>query len=314
MMKLLKSITLIISLGLLACNANAQQPDNTKPMYGNVVKNEEHKKIDEDFINRSIKLYGTTDSAAKVYVDFGWRYFYNNDLQTAMKRFNQAWLLNAGYPDTYFGFAALLDMQGNKTESEKFYKLGLEKDKSKNRAEKCYQRIADCKEQLKDLKGTIEAYEQILSLNPNNIFALKKNGYFQMEMGNFESALQAYNKAIELDPKDAVTYNNRAYLYQTAKKYSQAISDYNKAIEIDAKYISAYVNRGILEMEEMKFEAAKKDFETSVRLDNKAPELRRLLGMTKLSLNDIAGACGDFKEAKKLGDTEIDELITQTCK
>ena len=42
------------------------------------------------------------DSSVNVYTNYAWRYFYKNDLKTAMKRFNQSWLLNPEYPDSCF--------------------------------------------------------------------------------------------------------------------------------------------------------------------------------------------------------------------
>lgn len=283
-------------------------------MYGEVPKDEEYKRLDEDFRKECLKQFKTIDSSVFVQMDNGWRYFYHNDLKTAMKRFNQAWLLNPEFPDSYFGFAALLDMQKNKKESERFYKMGLNKDSKKERAQICYQRIADCKEQLKDIQGTIEAYSKISEINPANAFAFKKIGYFQMQSGNSEKAIAAYAKAIELDPKDAITYNNRAYLYQTQKSYKEAIDDYTKAIELDSKYISAYVNRGITEMSMNNNLAAKRDFEICVQLDSKDSGLRRFLGLVKLNLNDKTGACKDFDLSKQLGDRQVDELIKQNCK
>jgi tetratricopeptide (TPR) repeat protein len=279
-MKHYKILILTIAIGLSSCGTKGQQPDNTKPMYGEIQKSDEYKKIDEDFKKECLDQFGTIDSSVNVQIDHAWRYFYHNDLKTAMKRFNQAWLLNSEFPDSYFGFAALLEMQNNKTEAERFYKIGQEKDKSKEHAKICYQRIADCKEQLRDFKGTIEAYTILSEINPSNVFAFKKIGYFQMQTGNTEDALTAYGKAIELD----------------------------------SKYISAYVNRGITEMEENNFDAAKKDFEISVQLNPKAGELRRMLGLAKISLKDTLGACMDFELAKKLGDTQADEQIKQNCK
>jgi tetratricopeptide (TPR) repeat protein len=313
-MKHYKILILTIAIGLSSCGTKGQQPDNKKPMYGEVQKSDEYKKIDEDFKKECLDQFGTIDSSVNVQIDHAWRYFYNNDLKTAMKRFNQAWLLNSEFPDSYFGFAALLEMQNSKTEAERFYKIGQEKDKSKERAKICYQRIADCKEQLRDFKGTIEAYTKLSEINPTNVFAFKKIGYFQMQTGNSEDALTAYGKAIELDPTDAMTYNNRAYLHQTKKNYKNAIADYTKAIELDPKYISAYVNRGITEMADNNYGAAKKDFEICVQLDSNAGELRRMLGLAKISLKDKSGACNDFELAKKLGDTQADELIKQNCK
>jgi len=151
-------------------------------MYGEVSKSEAYKKIDNDFIKKCLNQYGTIDSSVNFHTDMAWRYFYNNDLKSAMKRFNQAWLLNPEFPDSYFGFAALLEMQKSNVDAERFYKIALQKDKSKLRSVICYQRIADCKEQLHDIKGTIDAYTMISEINPTNSFAFKKIGYFQMEL------------------------------------------------------------------------------------------------------------------------------------
>lgn len=282
-------------------------------MYGEVPKNEEYKQIDEDFKKECLAKFGSIDSSVAVHIDYAWRYFYNNDLKTAMKRFNQAWLLNAEFPDSYFGFGALMDMQGS-AEAARYYKIGGEKDITKIRAKICYQRIADCKEHLHDFKGTVDAYTRLSELEPSNALVFKKIGYFQMQMRHPEDALKAYGKAIDLDATDAVTFNNRGYLQQTQKNYSEAIADYSKAVALDPKYISAFVNRGISRMQIGDAINAKKDFEICVQLDEKSGELRRMLSLAKLSLKDKKGACSDLDLAKQLGDSQADELIQQHCK
>lgn len=297
----------------ISCNLTAQQPDNTKPMYGEIAKSAEVKAIDDDFKKECIAKYKTLDSAAIAHVDFAWRYFYNNELGTAMKRFNQAWLLNNELPDPYFGFAALMDLKRDETASARFYKLGHEKDAHENRAKICYQRIADCKEQLQDFKGTIAAYKKLSVIEPNNSLAFKKLGYLEMLSNNIDDAFSHYAKAMELDPADAVTYNNRGILFQKLKNYKSATGDYSKAITLDPKYIGAYVNRGITEMEAGNFKLAKRDFESSVALDSQSGELRRLLAIAKLSLRDKADACKDLFLAKQLGDLIAEQLIHQNC-
>lgn len=313
-MKIFQLILPFICIVLFSCESQGQQPDNKKPMYGEVAKSEALQKIDNGFVKKCIDQFGSIDSSVKVYVDYGWRYYYNNEFETAMKRFNQAWLLDAEYPDIYFGFAALTETNGDKNEAKRLYEIASAKDKSKSRAAICFQRIADCKEQLQDQIGTIEAYEQILKIQPQNVFALKKLGYFQMQAGINDMAVKAFDKAIALDPNDAMTFNNRAYLYQTMKNYKNALSDYAQAIALDPKYIGAYVNRGILLMEEQKFDAAKRDFETAVKLDDKSAELWRFLALARISLKDKIGACEDLKKAKNLGDSQINALIEQNCK
>jgi tetratricopeptide (TPR) repeat protein len=298
-MKALYTSILILTI-FSSCQSQENKVDNTLPMYGEISKSKEHQEIDDEFIQDCLEQFGSVDSSVNVQIDHAWRYFYNDDLETAMKRFNQAWLLNPEFPDSYFGFASLLEMQNKSKEATRYYNLGIEKDKIGNRTEICYQRIT--------------AYEKIALVNPNNSFAFKKIGYFQMELGNHQKAIDAYDKAIKLDPKDAMTYNNRAYLNQTLQNHQLAIDDYSKAIELNPTYISALVNRGITEMQINKFEEAKSDFEQCVKLDPKAGELRRFLGLAKLNLNELSEACSDFELAKQMGDPIASQLINENCK
>jgi tetratricopeptide (TPR) repeat protein len=94
----------------------------------------------------------------------------------------------------------------------------------------------------------------------------------------------------------------------------KAIADYTRSVILDPTYVSSYVNRGILEMQMGNFDASKQDFETSIKYDPKTGELRRLLGIAKLNLDDKQGACDEFKIAKELGDQIAEKLIDENCK
>jgi hypothetical protein len=106
------TLFLLFLFELVSCNiqTNGQEVDNTKPMYGEVSKNDEYKKADDDFRKECLEQFKTIDSSVFIQIDRGWKYFYDNELKTAMKRFNQAWILNPEFPDSYFGFAALMDI------------------------------------------------------------------------------------------------------------------------------------------------------------------------------------------------------------
>jgi len=120
---------ILICISLLSCHAQELKPDNKKPMYGEVAKSDEYKQIDKDFIDFCITQYGSAENAAKAHINFAWHYIHTDDLVTAMKRFNQAWLLNPDLSDSYFGFSLLLNMQkNNTTDAERFYNMGIKKD------------------------------------------------------------------------------------------------------------------------------------------------------------------------------------------
>jgi len=74
---------LLLSLfEILSCNnrTNGQEVDNTKPMYGEIPKNEEYKKADDEFREESLSQFKTIDSAVVVQIDQAWRYFYHEDV------------------------------------------------------------------------------------------------------------------------------------------------------------------------------------------------------------------------------------------
>lgn len=121
---------ILISLGLLSCLAQGQKPDNTKPMYGEVEKNAEYQKADNEFKMHCMKQFGTLGDAAVAHIDFAWKYIREDNMETAMRRFNQAWLLDPKLPDSYFGFAFLMKHQNDMAESERFYNMAVEKDET----------------------------------------------------------------------------------------------------------------------------------------------------------------------------------------
>jgi len=311
----MKKIFLLILSAIVTCPLTAQQQfDITKPMFGEAENDERLKKLTEDTRKMALEQFGNIDSAVFNRINEAWVLFCQNDMETAMRRFNQAWMLNPEFPDAYFGFAALLDMQGKDAEAIRFYLLGAEKDRQNRRSIACYQQIAACKEQLNDLKGAIDALLKIRIFIPADAPYNKKLGYLYMKNGNNISALEAFNKAIELDSLDATTFYYRASVHQALEDNLKAIIDYTNCVVLDSTYTAAYVNRGILEMYRDYYEFGKQDFETAISIDSKSGQIWRLLGISKLSLNDREGACEDFKTAKELGDSDADALIEKYCK
>ena len=86
----------------------AQKPDNNEPRYGNIIKSKSDLDADNNFILEVVKKYGSRTEAARKHTEFGWDYLKQGDNVTAMKRFNQAWLLDSTLLDIYWGFGAVI--------------------------------------------------------------------------------------------------------------------------------------------------------------------------------------------------------------
>lgn len=113
----------------LAITAQAERiPIDQVPMYGPMdrTKVPSLKKADEDLIKNGIKGFGTREKAAEAWFGVGWKYYRNDDLTNAMRRFNQAWLLNPADPKPFWGFAMVRHDQGKAIEAEKYMAKAFE--------------------------------------------------------------------------------------------------------------------------------------------------------------------------------------------
>jgi len=91
------------------------------PMYGGVEKTPEQKKSDEEFVNAVVNAAGSREGAAADAIVRGKDFLQKGDLEMAMRRFNQAWLLDSNNPDVYIGFGDVLTKQGNEKEAAEMY-------------------------------------------------------------------------------------------------------------------------------------------------------------------------------------------------
>jgi tetratricopeptide (TPR) repeat protein len=84
-------------------------PINLLPMYGapEVVKTDEQKKSDEVFIETATQSCGSRQKAAVVIFYEGGRYLSEGDLDNAMRRFNQSWLLDPENYMSYWGYGKI---------------------------------------------------------------------------------------------------------------------------------------------------------------------------------------------------------------
>lgn len=113
-MRRLFSVTLLFALLANVGGALAQRvPIDQVPMYGGMDRSAvpELRAADEKFISDVTTAFGSREKASRTWVEQGFKFYNSNDLAMAMRRFNQAWLLNPKNPETYWGFALVFQDQ-----------------------------------------------------------------------------------------------------------------------------------------------------------------------------------------------------------
>jgi tetratricopeptide (TPR) repeat protein len=120
---------ILLAAALIVCANLAHADDrNLLPKYGNLPKADWQKAADDAYIKATDEEYrGDRRKASMDTAMEGWRYLSGGDLEDAMRRFNQAWLLNNKNGIALWGMAAV------ETEWDKFdesLKLFAEAEKS----------------------------------------------------------------------------------------------------------------------------------------------------------------------------------------
>ena len=104
-------------------------PIDQVPMYGGMDRsaNPTLKAADDKLIQDTTQHYGTREKASMSFANTAFNYYRQGNVDFAMRRFNQAWLMNPNNPEIYWGFASVLHDHGNYCEGLKLLELGLSK-------------------------------------------------------------------------------------------------------------------------------------------------------------------------------------------
>jgi tetratricopeptide (TPR) repeat protein len=105
--------------------ALAKKDISLLPEYGNVKKDAGQINADNEFSEAVLKQFKTAKEGADYFIKRGFDFLYSGDLQTAMRRFNQAWLLDKKNENVYWGFGAVYGILGDNDEAITQYDNGL---------------------------------------------------------------------------------------------------------------------------------------------------------------------------------------------
>ena len=209
----MKKILFLIILSQFSCKSQTDCPEgiNILPMYGEVKKCEQQIVLDKEFILESEKQFKNRKKASEYYVSKGWEYFYKNDDDTSMKRFNQAWLLDNSNPQIYWGFGNILGKKNEFVESVKYLKKSIEMDPNNAKVYECIS----------------TSYGQIF-------YKTKEIKYLNLRIGNLK-------KAIKIEPKNGRAFGELANTYAYLMQKDSLVKYIKKTDEIDSKFVNPKV-------------------------------------------------------------------------
>lgn len=106
----------------------AENDASLQPEYGNIDRTEKQKESDKKFREDILEHYkNDTIAASNKMIELGFTYLNDKgDFVTAMRRFNQAHMLNSKNPDSFYGFGVIYFNLGDLDKARKQFDKGLE--------------------------------------------------------------------------------------------------------------------------------------------------------------------------------------------
>ncbi|HSF49968.1 MAG TPA: tetratricopeptide repeat protein [Nitrososphaeraceae archaeon] len=90
----------------------------------------------------------------------------------------------------------------------------------------------------------LKCYDQVLSIDPNNLSALNDKGYLLNKLGRYNEALEYFNKALSIDPTYVDALLNKGNSLSCLNKHDKAINFYDQVLKIESTNFNASNNKG----------------------------------------------------------------------
>jgi len=202
------AILAVLGTMLLTAAVSAQDgPIDTLPMYGG-----KHKPTVPE-----------NKEASRTAAELGWEFYRKGDLDTAMKRFNQAWMFNRRNAEAYWGFGLIMARRADETRPEHHLKESI------RLLETAVARARKNARVLTDLA--------LSHIHLGRYYARQSNPKSKKQ---FAKAASVLKKAERLDPKYPLLHFNRSLLEFYQGNYAQAKTHLDRAKALGYKPDPAY--------------------------------------------------------------------------
>lgn len=191
-------------------------PSDKLPMYGQpgIARPESLKKIDEDLIRDATFRFGNRQAASRALAEQGWASVRKGTLDTAMRRFNEAWLLNPKNYQAFWGFGAVLSEQG---------------------------KLAEAIEQLETARELVDDPRQRVALlsdlgSVHSSYGARLPADKQLDRArHFVIANSRFTESLEMDPNYARSWREWAFSLYEQERYSEAWVKAKRAMELNSE-------------------------------------------------------------------------------
>jgi serine/threonine protein kinase len=143
----------------------------------------------------------------------------------------------------------------------------------------------------------LQAYEEALRMDPENVYAWNGKGTTLYNQGNYKKAFEAYQRATEIDPENAVIWVSAGLVLNRLQRYQQSLVHFERALTIDPQYVAAWNGKADAQMDLNMPEEALASYEQALTDDPYSFQAWNGLGNARSSLHDFQGSVEAYTRA-----------------
>jgi len=161
------------------------------------------------------------------------------------------------------------------------------------------------------LEKAIEAYKQVVRLEPDCAEAHINIGQAYYRLGRYQKAAEAFKITIRLEPQNTYAHCRLGHMYLKLKRYKEAVNILKQTIRLDPELAVAHCNLGVAYNMLGRDKEAAEAFKQAVRLKPAYGLAHYNLGLTHLYMGNTGAALEQYKILKDLDPKRAEDLFNQ---
>jgi len=176
-----------------------------------------------------------------------------SDFRAAEARFRQALRLSPRNPSILTNLSVALIRQNKRADAREYAAKAVAADP---RNVEALLVLADCHTHAGDLSAALDAYDQIIALEPRLAETHNNRGLVLQRLARPAEALESCDRAIALSPNLSDAHVNRGNALHALGRHDEALAAYDHALVLSPYRVEAHLGRGNVLCEENRHEEA----------------------------------------------------------
>ena len=203
--------------------------------------------------------------------------------------------------------------QGNYTSAIQDFEQAVEIDPENS---SLWNHLCSTRIQAGRYKLAIEACDQALLLSTKYVYALGNRADAKTYLLDYDGALVDINRAIALNPTYSYGYQQRGWLniYKKDGDLLQSAKDFHQLLKLTPNNPSAMAGLGYVRIQLKDAHGAIRWYDKAIAISPEYAYAFRSRGIAKEMMGDLSGACTDWRQAQRLGNTQVEGWIRNQCR